>query len=161
MNQYLGTKLINAQPMTKGDYNAFRGWEHPQNEDANEEGFLVEYLDGGKPNVPTHAGYVSWSPADSFAAAYRKTDGLSFGLAVEALKMGKKVARSGWNGKGMFLFVSDKTEIKVVPKTLTKPFIFTSVVYQPHICICDVIKNVTPWVASQTDVLADDWLLVA
>ena len=74
MNQYLGTKLINAQPMTKGDYNAFRGWEHPQNEDANEEGFLVEYLDGGKPNIATHAGYVSWSPEPQFETTYRRTD---------------------------------------------------------------------------------------
>lgn len=48
-------------------------------------------------------GYVSWSPEKVFEEAYRPITGCTFGLAVEALKMGFKVTRAGWNGKGMWL----------------------------------------------------------
>lgn len=82
---YIGTKLINAEPMTRAEYNAFRGWELPADENGDDEGYLVEYLDGGKPNTDMYAGYVSWSPKEQFENAYRKTSGLPFGLAVEAM----------------------------------------------------------------------------
>jgi hypothetical protein len=47
MKTYTGTKTINAKPMTRGDYNKFRGWEIPADEDPAEAGYLVEYTDGG------------------------------------------------------------------------------------------------------------------
>ena len=162
MNQYLGTKLINATFMNRADYNKFRGWQLPPDEDGADDGYLVEYLDGGKPNVPTHAGYVSWSPADQFETAYRKTSGLSFGLAVEALKMGKKVARSGWNGKGMFLFLVAGSTFEVNRAPLLGIYPAGTVVnYCPHIDMKTADDKVVPWLASQTDVLADDWLILA
>lgn len=68
--QYIGTKIVKAEPMTRAQYNTFRGWNLPLDEDGSDAGYLVEYLDGGKPNVATHAGYVSWSPAEQFNAAY-------------------------------------------------------------------------------------------
>ena len=68
--QYIGTKIINAEPMTREAYNEFRGWTLPADEEGADEGYLVEYLDGGKPNVTTHSGYVSWSPKAQFDAAY-------------------------------------------------------------------------------------------
>jgi hypothetical protein len=68
--QYTGTKTVLARPMTRGDYNAYRGWEVPADENPADEGYLVEYVDGGKANHPAHAGYISWSPADVFARAY-------------------------------------------------------------------------------------------
>ena len=70
MKQYTGTKVINAEPMTRGEYNRFRGWELPANEDGSDEGYLVEYTDGGKANTAAYAGYVSWSPKDVFERAY-------------------------------------------------------------------------------------------
>lgn len=70
MKTYTGTKTINATPMTRGAYNTFRGWELPANEDGNDEGYLVEYTDGGKANHPDFAGYISWSPKDVFERAY-------------------------------------------------------------------------------------------
>lgn len=70
MKIYIGTKIINAKPMTRGDYNVLRGWTIPADENPDDAGFLVEYLDGGKANVPGFTGYVSWSPADVFARAY-------------------------------------------------------------------------------------------
>ena len=98
---YIGTKLINALPMTRQRYNDFRGWQVPADKSPDDEGYMVEYLDGGKPNTEMYAGYVSWSPKEQFDKAYRQTTGLPFGLAVEAMKRGKKVARAGWDGSGI------------------------------------------------------------
>lgn len=71
---YTGTKTVRAVPMNRGDYNAYRGWEVPADEDPNDEGYLVEYTDGGKANMPDRAGYVSWSPKDVFERAYRPVE---------------------------------------------------------------------------------------
>ena len=104
MKTHIGTKIVNGTPMTRLEYNNFRGWQLPADENGADEGYLVEYLDGGKPNTKDFAGYVSWSPKEQFEGAYRETSGLPFGLAVEAMKLGKKLARAGWNGKGMFVY---------------------------------------------------------
>jgi hypothetical protein len=69
MHTYLGTKLVKAEQMTRFEYNNYRGWNVPVDED-DEEGYLVEYLDGGKPNHGSHAGYISWSPKDVFEYSY-------------------------------------------------------------------------------------------
>lgn len=67
---YVGTKVIHAVAMTRLDYNILRGWELPADENGEDNGYLVQYADGGKPNVAGFDGYVSWSPADVFARAY-------------------------------------------------------------------------------------------
>ena len=85
MIQCIGVKLINAIPMSRAEYNDLRGWVLPSDENGEDAGYLVEYLDGGKANHPDFVGYISWSPADVFEKAYRKTNGLTFGLAIEAL----------------------------------------------------------------------------
>lgn len=71
MKTYTGTKIVNAKPMTRGEYNIFRGWELPADENGSDEGYLVEYTDGGKANTTAYTGYVSWSPKDVFERAYR------------------------------------------------------------------------------------------
>jgi hypothetical protein len=71
MQTYTGTKTLLATPMSRGDYNAYRGWTPPEGEDQAEPGYLVEYTDGGKANDSRHAGYISWSPSDVFEKAYR------------------------------------------------------------------------------------------
>ena len=158
---YIGTKMINAEPMTRAAYNVFRGWELPADENGDDEGYLVEYLDGGKPNTTTHAGYVSWSPKEQFDNAYRKTSGMSFGLAVEAVKKGKKIARAGWNGKGMFLFLVPGSTFKVNRAPLLGIYPEgTEINYHAHIDMKTVDGTIVPWLASQTDVLADDWIVV-
>lgn len=73
---FIGVKIIKAEPMTRAQYNAYRGWELPADENGADEGFLVEYLDGGKANTPDRKGYVSWSPKDVFERAYRPVSGL-------------------------------------------------------------------------------------
>ena len=58
--QYIGTKLVEAMPTTRGDYNHYRGWTIPQDENPNDEGYVLQYPDG----------YVSWSPKEIFEKAY-------------------------------------------------------------------------------------------
>jgi hypothetical protein len=161
MKQFIGVKLIHATPMNRLAYNQLRGWELPADENGDDEGYLVEYLDGGKANVPGYAGYVSWSPKDVFERAYKPTDGMPFGLAVEALKQGLKVTRAGWNGKGMFLYFVGadyypaKTEI-------AKAFYGENslVPYRSYIAMKTVNNEVVPWVASQSDILENDWIIL-
>lgn len=69
MQQFVTTKIVNGTPMTRQEYSDFRGWQLPSDENGEDEGYLVEYLDGGKPNVESHKGYVSWSPKDVFERA--------------------------------------------------------------------------------------------
>lgn len=161
MQGYYGTKQLNAKPMTRGEYNAFRGWQVPENENPADEGYLVEYLDGGKPNTEQYAGYVSWSPKDVFEAAYQPLDALSFGHALVALKAGKKVARAGWNGKGMFVFLVPGSVFKVNrPPLLGIYEEGTEINYHAHIDMKTATSEIVPWLASQTDVLANDWGIV-
>lgn len=67
---FSGKKRVFAEPMSRGAYNALRGWQVPADENGEDPGYLVEYLDGGKPNDPRFKGYISWSPAEVFDATY-------------------------------------------------------------------------------------------
>jgi hypothetical protein len=161
MKQFIGVKLIHAKPMTRAEYNAYRGWELPANENGSDAGFLVEYLDGGKANTPDHAGYVSWSPEDVFNRAYKPTDGMSFGLAVEAMKQGFKVSRAGWNGKGMFLYFVGADHYMAKTEAAKNFYGENSMVpYRAYIAMKTVTNEVVPWVASQSDILENDWSIV-
>lgn len=161
MQRYIGVKEINAKSMTRLEYNQFRGWDLPSNENGDEKGFLVEYIDGGQPNTAEYKGYVSWSPKDVFERAYHQVVGLSFGLAIELLKKGKKVARKGWNGKGMFVFLVPGSVFKVNrPPLLGIYSEGTEINYHAHIDMKTADNNIVPWLASQTDMLSEDWEIV-
>lgn len=158
MKQYIGTKIINAKPMNRLDYNVFRGWELPSDENGSDEGYLVEYVDGGKPNTSEYDGYVSWSPKEQFDNAYKASGNLSFGDAIVYLKQGFKVARKGWNGKGMFIFLVAGSTFKVNrPPLLGIYEEGTEITYQPHIDMKTADDRVVPWMASQSDMLDTDW----
>jgi len=86
MKQYIGVKVINAKPMTRLEYNCFRGWDVPADENPDDEGFLVEYTDGGKANTKEFAGYVSWSPKEIFEKAYIATDDIPDSLTIEHIE---------------------------------------------------------------------------
>ena len=64
MRKFIGSKLIEAEPMTRGEYNTYRGWCIPADEDPEDPGYLVRYSDT----------YVSWSPKDVFDNAYLAVD---------------------------------------------------------------------------------------
>ena len=155
MKQYIGTKMVMAAPALrlddgKGDVR-IEILAHnpiPRAGDAVDMGYKVVYPDG----------YESFSPQDVFEKAYRETDGMPFGLAIEAAKKGKKIARRGWNGKGQYVelayCISYKTHAAEVinanhcnigNKALA--FVGTSGVQ-------------LGWLASQADMLADDWYIV-
>lgn len=160
---HIGTKAVLAHIMTKQEYCDYRGWTVPENEDATEQGYFVEYVDGGKPNHPDHVGYISWSPKDVFEQSYKPSGSLSFGAAVELLKAGKRVARSGWNGKGMFLYYVPENKYPAARNTLnTLNGVFEGdmVPYGAYIAMKTAQGNVVPWLASQTDVLAEDWEII-
>ena len=156
MQKHIGTKLINAVPMSRIAYNELRGWTLPEDENGDDEGYLVEYLDGGKPNLYGFAGYVSWSPKEQFDNAYRPIDSMTFGLAIEAIKKGERVARAGWNGKGMWIVYVPGRE-NVFEYASGRKDIISGL---PWIGMKTADNKFVPWLASQTDVLAEDWQIV-
>lgn len=169
--KYFGTKIITAEPMTRAAYNEYRGWQLPADENGADEGYLVEYQDGGKPNVPGRAGYVSWSPKEQFENAYRPITGMTFGLAIEAMKRGLRVARAGWNGKGMWVSLSGST---TNPRNIAYENFWSKNASEwartenggsAEVLPCILMKTadnriLMGWLASQTDMLADDWQIV-
>lgn len=70
MQEYQCFKRVYATPMSRLDYNTLRGWTVPEDENPTDAGYLVEYVDGGKPNHPDYNGYISWSPKAVFEAGY-------------------------------------------------------------------------------------------
>lgn len=155
METFIGVKIVKAEPMTRREYNDYRGWETPENEKdvENEDGFLIEYEDTGHPNHPSHLGYISWSPENVFVEVYREINGMTFGLALEALKKGYNVCRAGWNGKGQFVkyFVPETDEYEI------KEGIFKR---SPYFYLKNAQDTLIPWVPSMGDCSAEDWQIV-
>ena len=160
---YIGTKTVKATPMTRQAYNDYRGWALPADEDGADAGFLVEYLDGGAANHPHHMGYISWSPADVFARAYHGvTERMTFGHALVCIKDGERVCRRGWNGKGMWLSLTQPVPSAYVIHGFGKQFDTTpdeQLPLLPWIGMRTADGKYVPWLASQTDMLAEDWQL--
>lgn len=151
MKKYIGVKIIGAEPISLVDAE-----EKLQRKIkvGNEPGYLVYYPDG----------YMSWSPKNVFDEAYRRVDNMTFGLAVEALKKRYKVARKGWNGKGMFV-VYQKGYPQGIPSNkqtaeawgMSEGDLF---ICQPYLQIKNVDGSHSMWVPSINDVLAEDWMIV-
>jgi hypothetical protein len=86
---------------------------------------------------------------------------MNFGDAIAALKAGKRVARAGWNGKGMFLFLVGGSTFTVNREPLMSILgEGTQVQYHAHIDMKTAQGYVVPWLASQADMLSEDWELV-
>jgi hypothetical protein len=170
--EYIGTKRINATPMTRSEYNTYRGWDLPENEDGNDEGYLIEYLDGGKPNHPNHAGYISWSPKDVFNLNYQCSGSMTFGHALELAQAGYKIARAGWNGKNMFvvympgmlLAAANSTEADIKVNARTSKFVGEDKALEvlPYYAMYTADGKWLPgWLASQSDMNAADWCVLS
>ncbi len=234
MKKYIGTKQIEAEPMTRGD-----AWgkhllrEKPSTKNFDDEGYHVRYEDG----------YESWSPKDTFEKAYKiadtfldrlhiemrdlyekmdklspfiesgkideivtdkyqnhllrlqhrimsryinvlecrigRLDGspeaplhqMSFGDAIEILKQGGAIRRSGWNGKGLMVFkqVPAHIESDIIPKMQSLPqsakdLILKGKGFIDYTSQCLIYNENTgradSWVPSISDVFADDWEIV-
>jgi hypothetical protein len=153
MDRYIGTKAVLAKPMTRADYNTYRGWTLPADENGADEGFLVEYLDGGKANVAGHAGYVSWSPTDVFENAYKPAVGQTFGTALEALKARMRVARVGWGSNDWFLEM-----FHPAGGTIESDYGDCNLPESAWIAIKTSENTFMPWAPSQADMLTNDWV---
>ena len=140
MKNYIGTKIIKAEPCV--------AWKDSGAHKVGDPGYKVCYEDG----------YESWSPKDVFEKAYRPMDGLPFGLAIEAVKKGMKISRRGWNGKGQYVQLAsaisyagpDGKTVNANHEAIgnrAMAFVGTSGVQ-------------LGWLASQADMLAEDWEIV-
>ena len=139
MKNYIGTKLIKAEPLDKDGL----------------QGYKVVY------SQPDGSEYTLWSPKDVFEKAYRVTSGMTFGLAIEALKNGYKVARSGWNCKGMWLILQTSSEVTLREGTCYHKAGLKHVKVDPHIDMFTAAGTMQPgWLASQADILSDDWQII-
>lgn len=143
MKQYIGVKIVEAERMNllafQEEFKRDVGYQGLTDKEGDRGGYLVKYPQPDNEPSP----YQAWSPSEVFEEAYRTTDGMTFGLAIEALKKGLKVARAGWNGRGMF--------IRLVGATAE---------LNAHFEIFNVHGRYDTWVASVSDALADDWTVV-
>lgn len=135
---------------------------------VTEGDMLVRY----EPTAEEPHGYLSHSPRAVFEAGYAPlshASAMTFGEALDALKLGQRVCRAGWNGKGMWLALSGVIGGRRVD---------ADKFWSPHneafarenggsatVLPCITMKTATSeilmgWLASQTDMLADDWMVV-
>lgn len=111
---------------------------------------------------------------------YAPTKNLNFGVAVEALKEGRRISRAGWNGKGMFIFMQVPSEIPmgVVPKMQSLPQsvkdefqrrfdnrkedspVLNSINYKNQLVMVCPDNTIYGWAASPSDVLEEDWCIL-
>ena len=149
MKQYIGTKIIQAEPAYKVDGKVFVKANIVPSGYKIEDGYKVVYPDG----------YESWSPKDVFEASYRETSGMSFGLAIEAAKMGKKIARAGWNGKNQYVELGRDFSYTAPGDIPVRPVQHLDIDSQALVFAGTRGRQVG-WLASQADMLADDWKIV-
>ena len=157
--KYIRMHQIEAEPMKFGEFkdkypksggaNVERG--------ANDDGYVIFYR-GGE--------YVSWCPKKEFEDVSRPCDGMTFGMAVEAMKRGAKVTRIGWNGKGMYIWVMPGSTVSGCNQ-ITDPHLAEIDKAEGEIRFLGSIRMrtatgdvLTGWLASQTDMLAEDWEIV-
>ena len=157
MKKYIGTKVVKAKPATMAEVQALKSGISVEDSKrmfrnsgtVDPDGYAVEYEDG----------YISWSPKEAFEKAYRQTDGgMSFGHAIELMKMGFRLQRSGWNGKNQYIELA--TAISYTNSA-------GEVVNSEHAAIGNMAVAFVGtsgvqmgWLASQADMLADDWEVV-
>lgn len=171
MNRYFRKSEVQAKGMTRGEYNTFRGWELPKDEDGTDAGYLIVDLNT-PPNVslnhPDYDGHVSWVPEkvfeNTFFPALDDSTHFNYGVALEYLKAGKKVARKGWNGNGMFIYYVPAAKYPVnrnKNKTMLEYADSEGLIqYQPYLALKTIDGSISTWVASISDTFAEDFYVV-
>lgn len=161
MQKYVRCHIVEAEPMTRGEHLKSKGLALiPGSGSESDEGYFIQYPDG----------YKSWCPKDSFEKAARPVDGMTFGQALEALKQGKKVARRGWNGKGMYLWLKPATvvrsewchdpELKALVDANGGELLALGTICMYTHDSTGRKAILTGWLASQSDMLLEDWMIV-
>lgn len=139
---------------------------------------MRRYIANTEPGDATEAGLAQYEQvaasdmalAQHFDPSNKSKTGNSFGHAIEAMKLGHKVAREGWNGKGMWVALTPgssfdailaKSGHAAVHRANELPTSKSQIVLLPHIDMRAADGSmVVGWLASQTDMLADDWQIV-
>lgn len=151
MTNYIGTKVIKAEPMTRGEYAELSG-RHSiltgNGESESDAGYHVRYADG----------YESWSPAQAFEEAYQSFDKMSFGNAIELLKKGYAVTREGWNGKRQYIKLASRISFMDTTGTIYNADHDT--MGNQAIVFFGTSGIQVGWLASQADILSNDWTVV-
>ena len=148
MEKYIGTKLVEAEPAYRIDGRIYVKSQPVPRSLNSEDGYKVVYQDG----------YVSWSPKEVFEEAYRRTDNLSFGLAIEAAKRGKRIQRAGWNGKNQYVELA--TRIGYIRADGCLVNAEHADIGNKALAFVGTSGVQLGWLASQADMLADDWRIV-
>ena len=162
----LGTHLIGLDDGRQIDVSDMRQFNK-----AESGGYYVKYDDG----------YASFSPAKAFEEGYHELTApecsdtaqaqnevgtnkpvlMSFGGAIDALKAGRAVARAGWNGKGMFVYLVPANTYPASTAIAKEHFGPLGVRYTAYMAIKNPDHRVSTWAPSGSDALADDWMLAS
>lgn len=127
MEQYIGTKIVEAEPEELR-------YKNEAGVEVCEEGYKVRYQDG----------YESWSPKGVFEEAYRKTDGMTFGLALEAMKKGKGARLPRWKPD-----VVIRAQYPDKNSKMTAPYLYVESRY-----------GRVPWKETMIELFSDEWEIV-
>lgn len=124
---------------------------------------FYKFSDFGKTVFLTHekAEEALWrgdNPKQVFEEAYRPTDGLSFGLAIEAAKKGMKIARRGWNGKNQYVELAERISYENAAHEVINAK--HEAIGNKALAFVGTSGVQLGWLASQADMLADDWMIV-
>ena len=166
MKKYIGTKTVWASliSMVEKNPNAASGGTEFY---VRAECGRGEYLRNVDPDTQSHElmgrylvvyedGYISTSPADVFEKHYREIDTntkFDWGDAQSYMDAGFKVARHGWNGKGLYAF-------KITKWTAQTPDGVPDDALRNFYALKDVHSSIGPWVPSMSDLLATDWTII-
>lgn len=140
------------------------GWAERFAGDETDLGYYVIYPDG----------FSSWSPTKAFEEGYLQisgSSGMDFGRALNALRSGEKLRRAGWNGKGQFVVMmpglylppynTQEPGAKVNDRTAKHIGKDVPLDSQPYFALFNAQGKWQPgWLASQADLLANDWEVV-
>lgn len=105
--------------------------------------------------------YPQFMTAEEFEKSCRSAENMTFGDALVALKQGQRVARKGWNGKNMYVFLADDVEFST-DADISEFYGSADGVYVATMLVIRTARgNLQPgWLASQADMLAEDWYIV-
>ena len=147
--KYIGTKIIMAEKAIRIKGKVYLpGEPMPRTMEAMEYGYKVTYADG----------YESWSPKAVFEAAYRPFTAMSFGQALELLKLGERVARKGWNGKGQYIELATRVSYSTPCGEVYN--VNHKDMGNKAIAFVGTSGTQLGWLASQADMLSEDWEIV-
>lgn len=113
-----------------------------------DERYLVKYSDG----------YESWLLKKQFEETHRDCMGMTFGVALELLKKGCKVAREGWNGKKQYIQLATCISYKSADDEIVN--CEHEAIGNKAIAFVGTSGVQMGWLASQADMLAEDWIVV-